>query len=205
LLASALSLATWAQTNPSAAPSSEAIQAGMAKALAEQRTSVLKQVTAVSGKAPAPAASFFTVPWVEAALPFNLPPCDPLPGAQLDQLIETSSKEQGLKPELVRAVIEEESGGRPCAVSSKGAQGLMQLMPATSADFGVKDPFDPKQNVNAGTQLLKLLLSKYNGDVSLALSAYNAGPQRVDRDGKVPGIPETRNYVTDIMTKLPQK
>ncbi len=177
----------------------------MAAALTEQRASVLKQVNAVMGRPAAPAASFFTVPWVESALPFNIPPCNPLPSMQLDQLIETSSKEQGVKPDLIRAVIDEESGGRPCAVSSKGAQGLMQLMPATANELGVKDPFDPKQNVNAGVQLLKQLLSKYNGDISLALSAYNAGEQRVDREGKVPEIAETKNYVTDIMTKLPEK
>jgi soluble lytic murein transglycosylase-like protein len=205
LLVTVPSLAAWAQTNATAQPSSEAIQAGMAKALTEQRASVLKQVTSVMGKPAVPAASFFTVPWVESALPFNLPPCDPLPSTQLDQLIESSSKEQGVKPDLIRAVINEESGGRPCAVSSKGAQGLMQLMPATANELGVKDPFDPRQNVNAGTQLLKQLLTKYSGDISLALSAYNAGQERVDRDGKVPEITETKNYVTDIMTKLPQK
>jgi soluble lytic murein transglycosylase-like protein len=142
---------------------------------------------------------------VESPVSFNFPPCDALPAARLEELIETSSKQEGVKPELVRAVIEEESGGRPCAVSSKGAQGLMQLMPATADQLGVKDPFDPKQNVEAGTRLLKQLLAKYNGDTSLALSAYNAGEDRVDKDGKVPAIPETMNYVTDIVSKLPKK
>jgi soluble lytic murein transglycosylase-like protein len=177
----------------------------MAAALAQQRASVIKQVSAVMGRAPSPAASFFTAPWVESPVSFNLPPCDPLPAARLGELIETSSKQEGVKPELIRAVIEEESGGRPCAVSWKGAQGLMQLMPATADQLGVKDPFDPKQNVEAGTKLLKQLLAKYNGDTSLALSAYNAGEDRVDKDGKVPAIPETMNYVTDIVSKLPKK
>lgn len=177
----------------------------MAAAVAQQRASVIKQVSAVMGRAPVPAASFFTAPWVDSPVSFNLPPCDPLPAAQLDELIETSSKQEGVKPELIHAVIEEESGGRPCAASSKGAQGLMQLMPATVDQFGVKDPFDPKQNVGAGTKLLKQLLAKYNGDTSLALAAYNAGEDRVDRDGKVPAIPETMNYVTDITAKLPKK
>ncbi len=177
----------------------------MAAALAQQRASVAKQVSAVMGRAPTPAASFFTVPWVESPVAFNMPACDPLPGAQLDSFIENSSKQEGVKPDLVRAVIQEESGGRPCAVSWKGAQGLMQLMPATADQFGVKDPFDPKQNVDAGTKLLKQLLEKYHGDISLALSAYNAGAERVDKDGGVPSIPETKNYVSDILTKLPAK
>jgi len=203
-----VAVTVWAD-GPAAAPTTEkpadAVQAAMAAALAQQRASVIKQVNSVMGRAPVPAASFFTAPWVESPIAFNLPPCDPLPSARLDELIESSSKQEGVKPDLIRAVIHEESGGRPCAVSSKGAQGLMQLMPATADQFGVKDPFDPKQNVEAGTKLLKQLLDKYKGDTSLALSAYNAGEDRVDRDGKVPAIPETMNYVSDIVSKLPKK
>jgi hypothetical protein len=175
----------------------------MTDSLAKQRLAALQQVTAVMGKAPTPAASFFTVPWVETPVPFSAPPCDPLPAAELDKLVDQASQ-QGVKAELIRAVIAEESGGRPCAVSWKGAQGLMQLMPATSEQLGVKDPFDPRQSVEAGTKLLKQLLTKYNNDVSLALAAYNAGEARVDRDGGVPQIPETQNYVNDIQSKLPK-
>ncbi|HUA21646.1 MAG TPA: lytic transglycosylase domain-containing protein [Bryobacteraceae bacterium] len=177
----------------------------MTQALMQQRASVMKQVAAVMGKAPTPAASFFTVPWVESPVPFSLPPCDPMPAAQLDTLVLESAQQNGLKPDLVRAVIDQESGARPCAVSWKGAQGLMQLMPATSESFGVRDPFDPRQNIEAGTKLLKQLLSKYNNDVSLALAAYNAGEGRVDKDGGVPQIPETVNYVNSIQSKLPAK
>src|SRR5579864_1872456 len=198
LVPGALSVAVWAQTPASPPKTTETVQSAMAAALGQQRASVIKQVNAVMGRVAVPAASFFTAPWVESPISFNLPPCDPLPAARLGELIETSSKQEGVKPELVRAVIEEESGGRPCAVSWKGAQGLMQLMPATADQLGVKDPFDPKQNVEAGTRLLKQLLAKYNGDTSLALAAYNAGEDRVDKDGKVPAIPETMNYVTDI-------
>jgi hypothetical protein len=177
----------------------------MAESIAKQRAAVLKQVVGVMGKAPAPAASFFTVPWVETPASFNAPPCDPMPAADLDKLVEQNSQLQGVKAELIRAVIAEESGARPCAVSPKGAQGIMQLMPATSEQFGVKDPFDARQNVEAGTKLLKQLLTKYNNDVSLALAAYNAGAGRVDKDGGVPQIPETQNYVTDIQSKLPKQ
>lgn len=78
----------------------------------------------------------------------------------------------------------------------------MQLMPDTADDFEVDDPFDPKQNVEAGARLLKSLLNRYNNDASLALSAYNAGPTRVDEAGGVPPIPETTDYVTEILNKL---
>ncbi|MGP0072800.1 MAG: lytic transglycosylase domain-containing protein [Bryobacteraceae bacterium] len=180
------------------------VQSAMAESIAKQRAAVIKQVASVMGRAPTPAASFFTVPWVETPVPFNTPPCDPMPAAELDKLVLENSQQQGVKEDLIRGVISEESGARPCAVSWKGAQGLMQLMPATAEQFGVKDPFDPRQNVEAGTKLLKQLLTKYNNDVSLALAAYNAGAGRVDKDGGVPQIMETKNYVSDIQAKLPK-
>ena len=186
-------------------PDSGTVQSAMAESLAKQRVAVMKQVTSAMGKAPTPASSFFTVPWVETPVPFSQPPCDPMPAAELDKLVLENSQQQGVKEDLIRGVIAQESGARPCAVSWKGAQGLMQLMPATAEQFGVKDPFDPRQNVEAGTKLLKLLLTKYKDDVSLALAAYNAGEGRVDKDGGIPQIPETQNYVTDIESKLPKK
>jgi hypothetical protein len=197
--------ATLAPPAPPAAPKPDEVRSAMADSLVKQRASVIKQVASVMGKTPTPAASFFTVPWVESPVPFSVPPCDPMPAAQLDKLIEESSQQTGLKPDLVRAVIDQESGARPCAVSWKGAQGLMQLMPETAGSFGVRDPFDPRQNIEAGTKLLKQLLTKYNNDVSLALAAYNAGEGRVDKEGGVPQIPETVNYVNSIQSKLPEK
>jgi soluble lytic murein transglycosylase-like protein len=194
-----------AQQAPGQQPDPTAVQSAMAASIAKQRVSLMQQVAGVMGKAPTPAASFYTVPWVETPVPFSVPPCDPMPAAELDKLVLESSQQQGVKEDLIRGVIAQESGARPCAVSWKGAQGLMQLMPATSEQFGVKDPFDPHQNVEAGTKLLKQLLTKYNNDVSLALAAYNAGEGRVDRDGGVPQIQETQNYVTDIQAKLPKK
>jgi soluble lytic murein transglycosylase-like protein len=202
---SAASTPSTPQSQDGKAPDQAAVQSSMADSLAKQRVAAMKQIAAVMGKAPTPAASFFTVPWVETPVPFSSPPCDPMPAADLDKLVEQNSQQEGVKAELIRAVIAEESGARPCAVSWKGAQGMMQLMPATSEQFGVKDPFDPKQNVEAGTKLLKQLLTKYNNDVNLALAAYNAGEGRVDKDGAVPQIPETQNYVNDIQSKLPKK
>jgi len=185
---------------------SQTVQESQAASIEKQRASILKQVSSVTGKPAQPAGSFFVAPWIEPVSAASLPPpCDPMRAEELDKLIEENAQRQGVKADLIRAVIGEESGSRPCAVSSKGAQGLMQLMPATAAQLEVKDPFDPKQNVEAGTKLLKQLLAKYNGDVKLTLSAYNAGANRVDREGGVPSIPETMKYVTDILAKLPKR
>lgn len=154
---------------------------------------------------PLPTSGFFTTPWpapagfaasVQAA-------CDPMAKDKLDLLVADAAKKHGVSSDLVNAVINQESGARPCAVSPKGAQGLMQLMPATATQFGVSDPFDAKQNIEAGAALLKQLLTKYNGDVSLALGAYNAGSARVDAAGGIPAIPETINYVRDVLSKTP--
>jgi Transglycosylase SLT domain len=173
-----------------------------ADSLQQQRASVMKQVAMVTGKAPPPATSFFTVPWTDAPAALGAADCDPMPPDQLDNLIDENSRREDVDPELIRAVIRQESGNRSCAESSMGAQGLMQLMPATAGEFGVRDPFDPKENVEAGTKLLKQLLDKYEGDVSLALAAYNAGESRVDREGAVPPIPETMDYILRILSQL---
>jgi Transglycosylase SLT domain len=192
----------WAQ--PVRDPPKNTAPPAMAGSLEKQRVSITQQVDSLIGRRTTPAASFFTVPWIDFPS-FVLPPCDPLPAEQLDKLVGESSKESGVQPDLIRAVISQESGARPCAISPKGAQGLMQLMPAVSAQFGVHDPFDPKQNVDAGTKLLKQLLEKCNGDMKLTLAAYNAGSGRVDSEGGVPPIPETINYVIDILSKLPKR
>ena len=128
--------------------------------------------------------------------------CDPMPEEELEETIEAAAAREGLTPDLLRAVISRESANRPCAVSRKGAQGLMQLMPAVQRQFGVTDPFNPKENVNAGARLLKRLLERYTGDLALALGAYNAGPSRVDLHGAVPLIPETLHYVAEVMKNL---
>jgi len=113
-------------------------------------------------------------------------------------VIEHSSK-HGLRPELVRAVIQVESAYNPRALSPKGAMGLMQLMPDTARFLGVRRPYDPDDNIRGGTRYLRLLLDKYDGDEVLALAAYNAGSGAVDRHGrKVPRYRETQDYVRKV-------
>lgn len=114
-----------------------------------------------------------------------------------DGIIEDAALQHGVDPALIRAVIQAESGGDPYAVSPAGAQGLMQLMPETARELGVTDPFDPQQNIQAGTRYLRMLLDRYNGDVRLALEAYNRGMGNLERDpGGTPA--ETRLYIARI-------
>ncbi|MBV8729611.1 MAG: lytic transglycosylase domain-containing protein [Acidobacteriia bacterium] len=128
--------------------------------------------------------------------------CDPMPDADLNPLIEGAATSNNLQTDLLRAVIRQESQFRPCAVSDKGAEGLMQLMPSAVEEFGVHDPFDPKQSIEAGAKYLKQLFDKYKGKLDLVLGAYNAGPTAVDEAKGVPDIPETRNYVQAILNSL---
>jgi len=137
-----------------------------------------------------------------AAEPAPQMPCDPIADLTVTPIIDLVAQAQDLEKTLLRAVIEQESAYRPCAVSPKGAKGLMQLMPDTAEQFGVKDPFDPQENIEAGAKYLKQLLDKYRGDLPQTLGAYNAGPAAVDRAGGVPDIPETRDYVKSIMQRL---
>jgi soluble lytic murein transglycosylase-like protein len=130
------------------------------------------------------------------------PECDPLPEIELAPMIDGAAQGNQLQTKLLRGVIEQESGKRPCAVSPKGAKGMMQLMPATAQQFQVDDPFDAKQNIEAGAKYLKQLLDRYKGDIKLALAAYNAGPAAVDQKNGIPDIKETQEYVEAIVQKM---
>ena len=119
-------------------------------------------------------------------------------GTPFDTFIEEASSLYGVSSDLVRAVIQTESGFNPRAVSGVGAQGLMQLMPRTARALGIEDPLDPKQNIFGGVKYLSTLLEKYNGNVALALASYNAGPGNVAKHGGIPPFSETRGYVRKI-------
>jgi soluble lytic murein transglycosylase-like protein len=123
----------------------------------------------------------------------------------VDRLVENAADREGLDQAVVRGVMRQESAFRPCAVSPKGAMGLMQLMPATASQLGVLNPFDSAANVDAGAKLLKDLLVRYGGDLSLTLGAYIAGPAEVDAAAGVPAIPETQDYVKRILSWLTPK
>jgi soluble lytic murein transglycosylase-like protein len=119
--------------------------------------------------------------------------------SSFDELIVRHARENNLRPDLVRAVVQVESGFNPNAVSPKGALGLMQLMPATARQFNVSNPFDPDQNVRAGSSYLRQLLDRYDNNEALALAAYNAGPGAVDKYGQaVPPYRETKHYVSKV-------
>lgn len=172
---------------------------GMLASLQVQHAALHKH----SPSPPAPAGSFFVL---EAPPPgpavSEEAECEPLSTVEMNPVIEDAAQKERVSSELLHAVIRQESAFRPCAVSPKGALGLMQLMPETARGLGVEDPFDPKENVEGGARLLRELIDRYTGDLSRVLGAYNAGTARVDAAGGVPQIPETLNYVETIMRNL---
>jgi soluble lytic murein transglycosylase-like protein len=176
------------------------VRAAMAESLAKQRLSVQRQaesVRAAMGQQAIPDS------WVRLRPPVDAD-CGAIPQVELARMIDDAAEKHGIDSGVIREVARQESGFHPCAISSKGAEGLMQLMPSTQIQFQVSNPFDAKQSIDAGSKLLKDLLDRYHGDLSLALSAYNAGATTVDRAGGIPEIPETKNYVMDVLTRLLQ-
>src|ERR1700751_591980 len=127
------------------------------------------------------------------------------PQMNLNEVVNSASDRYRLDPDLVNSVIKAESGFNVRAVSPKGAQGLMQLMPGTASQLGVPNAFDPQANVDGGTRYLRELLERYNFDLVKALAAYNAGPQRVEQFGGVPPYYETRAYVARIVKDFNKK
>jgi hypothetical protein len=139
---------------------------------------------------------------ISSPFPRNTPN---VPSVNLDEVVNSASGRYRLDPDLVNSVIKAESGFNAHAVSPKGAQGLMQLMPKTASTLGVPNAFDPKANVEGGTKYLRELLERYNFDLVKALAAYNAGPQRVEQFKGVPPYYETRAYVARIVKDFNKK
>ena len=145
-----------------------------------------------------------TSPFFPGGRPDRVPPAAQ-PAIDLDQVVSDASARYRLDPDFVNSVIKAESGFNVRAVSPKGAQGLMQLMPGTASQLGVPNAFDPQANVEGGTKYLRELLERYNFDIVKALAAYNAGPQRVEQFGGVPPFYETRLYVARIVRDFNKK
>jgi soluble lytic murein transglycosylase-like protein len=213
LLSGLLALPAWGQTGSNSAAADpqvvisqqQAAAAAMQESLVRQQTSVQQQMgqAAPQGFFILPRAASLGAVAAAPAIPAPPPDCDPLPAPEVESLVNDTALRQGLDAGLLRSVIKQESDFRPCAVSSKGAMGLMQLMPATAVQLGIQDPFDAASNLDGGARFLKQLLGRYGGDIGKALGAYNAGPSRVDAVDGIPQIPETMDYIRQIVSTLP--
>ncbi len=164
-----------------------------------ERTGDTLRLTMAGGLLEVPADSVIRIEPEDTFLPVSKLKLLDVPFAEF---ISEAARTQGLAPDLVASVIAVESNFNPRAVSPKSARGLMQLMPETAARFGVSNVFDPRENINAGTRYLKELLERYNGNLALALAAYNAGPDKVEQFRAVPPYRETRDYVRRVTSKL---
>jgi len=127
---------------------------------------------------------------------------EPVADENLNKMIDRISAEQGIEAPLVHSVIKAESNYSATALSPKGAQGMMQLIPSTAKRFGVSDAFDPQDNIKGGVRYLKFLLDYYQGDYPKAIAAYNAGEKAVDKYKGIPPFAETRNYVSQVSKNL---
>lgn len=193
---------------PAVAQSGDRIRSAMQDSLQRQQAAIRQQLSRQARKQrPAIRNISMTSTRIEhiamaPSFPRPTPRCAAVPPEELHPQIEQAAAEQGVSSDLLRAVAHAESGFVPCAVSPKGALGMMQIMPATARDLGLVNPWDSQQSLTAGAKYLRQLLDRYNGDVRMALGAYNAGPGRVDRYGDVPPIEETQDYVRRILSEF---
>lgn len=177
-------------------------------------SAIQNRIAEISGAPPAGAVNLptpggFNAALAQALLPQLAPPQTgapdapaPVPPEQIDALVQQNASIWQVDPALIKSVIANESSFNANATSPVGAQGLMQLMPETAATLGVRNPYDPAQNVAGGTRYLRGLLDRFKGDTRLAVAAYNAGPNAVEKYGDVPPYSETQNYVQNVLGSL---
>ena len=200
-VAAGIAVALFAALAPAARADYAVLQSGQRLHITGyERLGETIRLTMTGGTLEIPAESLLRVDPEDTFLPVKLKLLD-VPFANF---IAGSAQVHGVAPELVASVIAVESNFNPSAISLKSARGLMQLMPETAARFGVTDLFDPRQNIDAGTRYLKELLQRYNGDLTLTLAAYNAGPDRVEQFRAVPPYRETRDYVRRVTQRFRQ-
>lgn len=180
----------------------EAAAAAPVSSLQRQLDSIRRQAESVQLQKPEPFTRFLLTPPPMPIYPPIAPTCQQSSPEELESTIQFAATREGLTPDLLRGVIRRESAFWPCAVSHKGAMGLMQLMPQTAAELGVRNPFDPKESIAGGARYLGGLLRRFDGDVPNALAAYNAGPERVDQYNGPPPFPETKHYIQAILGDL---
>ncbi len=180
-------------------------------------SAIQNRIAQISGAPPAgavvttPPGSDFNAVLAQALMPELAPASTenpdapaPVPPEQINSLVQQNADIWQVDPALIKSVIANESSFNANATSPVGAQGLMQLMPETAASLGVKNPYDPAQNVAGGTRYLRGLLDRFKGDTRLAVAAYNAGPNAVEKYGDVPPYAETQNYVKNVLGSLDQ-
>jgi len=191
---------------PAAAPTAPDAAPTFAKALTTaQALPPITGPTHLPGgsSVPAPPASLGPLPPLPVAPgAANVVPLVETASADVEGIIQKYAAQHGMEPALVRAVIKTESDGNPRCVSRAGAMGLMQLMPANVREAGITDPFDPEQNIAAGTKQLADLMAQYHGNLDLALAGYNAGPGNVHKYGGVPPFVETQNYIRRVRAAM---
>ncbi len=196
---------------PADAPTfQQALDTAQAPASVPTSAGTAPSLPALTGPTTLPTGSDVTAPPASLG-PLPTGPLAPLPvmpasaSIGIDGLVQKYAAAHGLEPALVKAVIKTESDGNPRCVSRAGAMGLMQLMPENVKEAGISDPFDPEQNISAGTKQLADLLGQYHGDLDLALAGYNAGPGNVHKYGGVPPFTETRDYIQRVRAAMGQE